>query len=97
MPIDARLDLHGMPGVAARLAVMEFLQTGYRRGWRCVLIITGKGGKRDGDGVLRQSLSHWLAEPSLRPIVLSIEGAQPRHGGGGAFYILIRRQRSTPD
>jgi DNA-nicking Smr family endonuclease len=93
MPIDARLDLHGLPGSSARLAVMEFLSNGYRQGWRCVLIITGKGGKRDGDGILRQSLPHWLEDPAIKALVLSMQPAQPHHGGGGAFYILIRRQR----
>jgi DNA-nicking Smr family endonuclease len=36
----------------------------------------------------------WLEEPALRPMILAREPAQPRHGGAGALYVLLRRQRS---
>ena len=35
----------------------------------------------------------WLNEAPNRARVLAITEAQPRHGGSGALYVLIRRQR----
>ncbi|MGE3916024.1 MAG: Smr/MutS family protein, partial [Hyphomicrobiaceae bacterium] len=67
--------------------------------------ITGKGrGRSDpgaaswasGDdelGVLRRSVPRWLAEPPLRGLVIACQPASVRHGGDGAFYVLLRRKR----
>jgi DNA-nicking Smr family endonuclease len=35
----------------------------------------------------------WLEEPELRRHVLARASAQPRHGGAGATYLLLRRHR----
>jgi DNA-nicking Smr family endonuclease len=32
-------------------------------------------------------------EPPLRGKILGITSAKPQHGGSGAFYLLIRRDR----
>jgi DNA-nicking Smr family endonuclease len=60
---------------------------------RTVLVITGKGGFGDARGVLREAVPRWLNEGDLRPRVLSCAWAQPKHGGAGALYVLLRRQR----
>ena len=44
-------------------------------------------------GVLQELLPRWLAEPGLRPMVLVFDVARPKHGGSGAYYILLRRKR----
>ena len=54
--------------------------------------ITGKGG-REGTGVIRAQVPRWLNEPRLRPLILAFEYAQPKDGGMGALYILLRRRR----
>src|SRR6185312_13350546 len=41
--IEARLDLHGMTQDEAHRALNAFLDRGEHAGWRCVLVITGKG------------------------------------------------------
>lgn len=100
-PIEARLDLHGMGRVAARSALEDFIGRAQASGKRCVLVITGKGagadGRRDplvaGQGVLRREVPGWLSESPLAGLVLKSEAAQPRHGGAGALYVLLRRQR----
>ena len=43
LPIDGRLDLHGLGAEAARERLLEFLRTQRARGERCVLVIHGKG------------------------------------------------------
>jgi DNA-nicking Smr family endonuclease len=94
MAIAARLDLHGMTQAEAHRALRSFLLRCHEEERRTVLVITGKG-TRDGEGVLRRAVPRWLDEPGLRPVVLAREEAQPRDGGGGAFYVLLRRKRSA--
>lgn len=90
-PIDARLDLHGMSAQRAHAALEAFVSAQFERGSRCLLVITGKG--KESGGVLRRSLAGWLEAPALRPMILSLETAQPKHGGNGASYVLLRRRR----
>jgi DNA-nicking Smr family endonuclease len=103
LPIEDRLDLHGMTQEAAHAALDAFIGTAYATGKRAVLIITGKGLRPRDDvddpwrygagGVLKSMTPRWLNEAPNRARVLAFTDAQPRHGGGGALYVLIRRQR----
>jgi DNA-nicking Smr family endonuclease len=92
MPIEARLDLHGMIQAEAHRALAGFVARSHAAGRRVLLVITGKG-TRDGEGVLRAAVPRWLAEPALRPLVLATAPAVPRDGGAGALYVLLRRER----
>ncbi len=97
IPIDARIDLHGMNRNVARLKLNNFIQERAQRGDRTLLIITGKGQKTSGfgsstsGGVLRQMLPHWLDEPQLAPFVSGFEVSARHHGGEGAFYVRLRK------
>ena len=91
--IDGRLDLHGLTQSEAHAALLRFLRAASARGARLVLVITGKGGD-DGRGILRRQLPHWLALPDLRALVVGFEQASTRHGGEGAWYISVRRERT---
>ena len=92
LSIDTRLDLHGHTRDAAHRALGRFLRAAQDRGARCALVITGKGRMGEG-GVIRTALPGWLNDPSLRPIIVAFAQAQPRDGGGGAFYVYLRRVR----
>ena len=101
MPIEARLDLHGRQQTAAHRELTAFINASHAVGRRCVLIITGKGTRPDADeswtrerGVLRTQVPHWLATPPLAGVVLAQQAAAPQHGGAGARYVLLRRQRN---
>ena len=94
MPIDARLDLHGMTLPQAHQALRSFVLRAQAAERRCLLVITGTGRTKEGGGALRRELRHWLAEPGLAGSVLGLEQAQPQHGGAGAFYLLLRRKRT---
>jgi len=95
MAIDRRLDLHGMTEEAAHAALDRFVRHAWHEGVRVLLVITGKGSVREGGGVLRRNLPRWLAAGETAPHVLRVESAQPRHGGPGAYYVLLRRRRSA--
>ena len=92
-PVDMTLDLHGLTQVAAHNKLVQTLQSGYARGLRCVLVITGKG--RAGPGVLRRQVPEWLSDENLRGVVLRFHKAQPGDGGDGALYVLLKRKRSS--
>ena len=94
--IEGRIDLHGMTRVEAYRNLSDFLKSSAAGGRRCVLVITGKGlSQGAGSGILRAEFPGWLNEPALRPLILSFAPAQPRDGGGGAFYIYLRRDRAS--
>jgi DNA-nicking Smr family endonuclease len=91
-PVHARLDLHGMNRAEAYGALRSAVENAYLHGKRCVLVITGKG-RAEGSGILKSHLPHWLNDAALRPLVLALGEAAPKHGGSGAYYVLIKRKR----
>ncbi|MGM0561461.1 MAG: Smr/MutS family protein [Pseudomonadota bacterium] len=95
MPIDARLDLHGLGQLDAHSQLDSFLARAHAQGLRCVLVITGKGRFSEEGGVLRKQVPKWLNLPANRERVLAFDYARPQHGGSGALYILLRRQREN--
>ncbi|MBY6264674.1 DNA mismatch repair protein MutS [Azospirillum sp. 412522] len=96
LEIDGRIDLHGMTQAQAHTALASFVHRAWNEGRRCVLVITGKG-SFGSLGVLRQATPRWLGDPALRPMVLAIQPAQPKDGGDGALYVLIKRRRDRKD
>lgn len=102
MVIDGTIDLHGMTQDAAHAALDRFLAHSVAAGRRCLLVITGKGlrGPRDDAGiiperrgVLKTMVPRWLTDTHNRGRVLAHCAARPQHGGSGALYVLLRRQR----
>jgi len=93
LPVEAALDLHGHTQDQAHAALERFLSEVQARGLRCVLVITGKGTTKEAGGVLRNQVPRWLNEPVNRARILAFDYAQPKDGGLGALYVLIRRKR----
>lgn len=94
LAIEARLDLHGLTQSEAHARLAGFIRRAVASGKRCVLVITGKGAKPGGEtGVLRQAVPRWLNEPALRRDIVTLRHAQPKDGGTGALYVLLRRER----
>lgn len=97
--VDARIDLHGARQLEAHRMLKSFLAGAQDRGHRYVLVITGKGSRRDdngdnpGRGVLNREVPRWLSEPEFRQWVVSFAPAHQRHGGEGALYVRIRRRK----
>lgn len=96
---EASLDLHGMTLIAAERAVARFLAAAAAEGRRVVLIVTGKGMRLEGGrvfgGRIRAEFPGWLERDDNRALIAGVRSAHPRHGGSGAFYVLLRRRSSA--
>jgi DNA-nicking Smr family endonuclease len=70
-------------------------------GKRLVLVITGKGGKREElgaiapqrMGALKRQVPLWLTMAPVSTAVLQVTESHIRHGGAGAYYVYLRRAR----
>jgi DNA-nicking Smr family endonuclease len=92
--IDGRLDLHGLTQSEAHTALLRFLRAATAREARLVLVITGKGGRGEGErGILKRQVPQWLSLPEFRALIIGFEQAHVVHGGEGALYIRVRRTR----
>ncbi|WP_282182031.1 Smr/MutS family protein [Aliiroseovarius marinus] len=97
---EAKIDLHGMTIAQAHPMLTRFILNAIDADRRLVLVITGKGKHKDEGGpipvrhgVLRHQVPHWLNTAPLRQHVLQITEAHLKHGGQGAYYVYLRRQR----
>ena len=96
------LDLHGMNTVIAKKKSIEFIKSNYLDGKRLLLIITGKGKStrtsfienENQIGIIRKSLKSWLYESDIRTKILGIVSSHINHGGEGAFYIYLKKNKS---
>ncbi|SIT54631.1 Smr protein/MutS2 [Mesorhizobium prunaredense] len=93
LPIEGRVDLHGLSQDEAYSLLFSFLHRAHAGGIRYVLVITGKGSSSGGDGVLRRAVPAWLSTPAFRPLISSHDHAARKHGGSGALYVRLRRAR----
>lgn len=104
--VDARIDLHGETVETARYKLRDFLGNARARGARTVLVITGKGSSEfarhtlhgashfhapERQGRLRRMATQWFQDAEFAHIVSGFQPAHPKHGGGGAFYVRLRR------
>ncbi|WP_245647754.1 Smr/MutS family protein [Novosphingobium lentum] len=97
---DVTIDLHGLGLDAAHARLDAALGQALAMGARVMLLIAGKarphdetdsrGGQR---GVIRARLVDWLAAGPHSGRIAAIRPAQPRHGGAGAVYIVLRKPR----
>ena len=93
---EAHLDLHGLNAEQAQQALLIFIREQYFLGKRCLLLIPGRGINSPGKTpVLKEELKTWLTKDPLKRVVLAFCTAQPRHGGAGALYVLIRQRKKT--
>ena len=97
---DARIDLHGMTQGTAHRTLFTWLAAAHARGYRLVLVVTGKGNPRNDEnvswmmsdhGVLKQMVPRWLNEPELAALIARVQSAHVKHGGDGALYVYLRK------
>ncbi|MBR9650411.1 Smr/MutS family protein [Thalassovita aquimarina] len=97
---EGKIDLHGMTLDRAHSVLNGFIMRSHGQGKRLVLVITGKGKHRDEGGpipvrfgVLKHNVPQWLTMPPLSAVVLQVSEAHLSHGGSGAYYVYLRRNR----
>jgi DNA-nicking Smr family endonuclease len=103
---ESRIDLHGETLETARHQLLHFLAQRRQRGERIILVITGKGASPlarhtlhglthfhtpEREGKLRREVPLWFHEAQFRIHIVGFQPAHPRHGGGGAFYVRLRK------
>ena len=82
--INAELDLHGLTIQKAEIIAINFIEEAFRRGYRYIRIIHGKG----KSATLKSFINDYLREI---PEVLAFCSAVPKDGGAGALYVLLRK------
>jgi DNA-nicking Smr family endonuclease len=96
---DARIDLHGLTESEAHNTLLLFLRGAQARGCKLALVVTGKGARFDMQlhtsprGVLKASVPRWLQEREFAGLVAGTRAAHRKHGGEGALYIYLRKNR----
>ncbi|HVZ91877.1 MAG TPA: Smr/MutS family protein [Rhizomicrobium sp.] len=101
---DRRIDLHGLTEAAAHDALLRFLNASRRSGARLVLVITGKGARKPARdtrfemdfgarGILKSMVPRWLEEPQFLRLIADSRVSHRRHGGDGALYVYLRKNR----
>jgi DNA-nicking Smr family endonuclease len=86
--IDFHLDLHRKTVAEARNAVYQLLRDAGRNNFRNLLITHGKGALSNPPARLKSYLNQWLKQVDL---VVAFHSAQPRHGGAGSVYVLLKK------
>ncbi len=89
--VQAFLDLHGCTVPEAEAELDQFFQESFKKGYRCVKIIHGRGlrsvkGPRVKEAVIRRLSGHFRRD------IIAFVTARQCDGGLGALYVLIGRK-----
>jgi DNA-nicking Smr family endonuclease len=92
---DRTIDLHGHTLASAHHALEHALARAIADDVRVLLVITGKPPKPDTKvrGLIRANIGDWLGTSGYRDRIAAVRHANPRHGGTGALYLILRRKR----
>jgi len=99
---DFRIDLHGLTEARAHQALLSGLTRARKDGVRLALVITGVGNPNREEnaqwmasphGVLKQMVPRWLNESAFAALVTGFGPAHRRHGGDGALYVYLRKNK----
>ncbi len=98
---DRTIDLHGHTLASAHALLDRAIGEAIRTGARLILLVTGRPAAHNprmpptGRGVIRASVADWIAAGPYASRIAAIRNAHPRHGGAGALYLIIKRDRSA--
>lgn len=89
IPFEGSIDLHGLTVEQSRHLLWEFLEEASKLEVRCVRVTHGKALRKDkSKPILKSYLNTWLRQ---HPQILGFCSCQPKHGGTGAVYIILKR------
>ncbi len=101
--IDRRIDLHGLSVKEAKILFLKTVEICFVTQKRCILFITGKGmtagqsvygEKKLYYGKIRNEFLSWTKQKTISRKILSVEQASIAHGGDGAFFVYLRKNRN---
>ena len=95
-------DLHGYSLDEANIKISEFIKDSYEKGLKKIIIVTGKGihSQNEKDpyisknlGILKYSVPEYIKNSNeLMSLITEIKQADKKDGGGGAFYLYLRKK-----
>ena len=98
------IDLHGYTLEQANKAIEDFIQKSYLEKINKLIVVTGKGlhSQNEKDpyvskdlSILKYSVPEFISNnKSLMNIIYEIQDAKIEDGGGGAFYIFLKKNNS---
>ena len=89
--IESTLNIQHLRLEQAHKDVFEFIMTCHNRGLRSVLVRHGKSiNKKPFSGFMKSYVNVWLQQI---PEIIAFHSSQPQHGGVGATYILLKKNK----
>ena len=103
--IDKKIDFHGKSLLESEEQFNNTIIESYNSGQRCLLFVTGKGLFKSKNyeehykpklyyGIIRASFIEWARSKKFSKYILSFEQASIKHGGDGAFYVYLRKNKN---
>ena len=98
------IDLHGYTLDEANKTIEDFINKAYSENINKLIIVTGKGLHSENEkdpyvskdfGILKYSVPEFITNnTSLMNMINEITDAKIEDGGGGAFYIFLKKNKS---
>ena len=95
-------DLHGYSLDEANIKISKFIRDSYEKGLKKLIIVTGKGihSQNEKDpyisknlGILKYSVPEYIKNNNeLMSLISEIKQANKEDGGGGAFYLYLKKK-----
>ena len=103
--IDKKIDFHGKSVLESEELFNNTIIESYNNRQRCLLFVTGKGLFKSKNyeesekpklyhGVIRSSFVQWASSKKFSKYILSFDQASIEHGGDGAFYVYLRKNKN---
>ena len=105
-PLRVRsIDLHGYTLEQANIAIEKFILKSFEEKIGKLIVVTGKGIHSDVEknpyvskdlSILKYSVPEYINNnQSLMKIITDIQDASVEDGGSGAFYVFLKKNRTT--
>ena len=103
--IDKKIDFHGKSLSESEERFNSTILECYKKNQRCLLFVTGKGLFKSKNyeqndkpklyhGIIRSTFVEWAKSKKFSKYILSFEQASIQHGGDGAFYVYLRKNKN---
>ncbi len=99
--LTKNFDFHGFSLEEANKTIYKLIKDSHKNGVRKLVIVTGKGIHSDNEknpylskdlSILKYSMPEYIKNhPELMGLINEIKDADIKDGGGGAFYIFLKK------